>query len=279
MPRSAELLSHESIDNHWPILVCLFGAFRLLKRGRPVAVRGGGQMETFLSTLALSHAKGVPRATLLEVVWPDTDPPLAAQSLNSLVHRLYYDLGDALGGARLILHTDGYYRLNAEAGVGVDITCFEALAKAGDALARNDGKAAASVLYRRAVDLYAGDLCVGADGSGLIERERLRARHLTLLASLAMYSYDQGDYRAALDQALVLLGSDACREDAHRIVMRCYVHLGERAQALRQFRLCEELLHTEFAATPEAATRVLFNQVRSDPGGDYLFRQTSADSE
>ena len=75
-------------------------------------------------------------------------------------------------------------------------------------------------------------------------RERLRARHLTLLAYLATDSYDRRDYRAALDYALDLLGNDACAR-SHRMVMRCYVKVGERAQALRQYRLCEELLHRQ----------------------------------
>jgi hypothetical protein len=47
--------------------------------------------------------------------------------------------------------------------------------------------------------------------------------------------------------------------------MRCYVRLGERAQALHQYRLCEAMLRSEFQATPEPATTELFDRIRLAP--------------
>jgi DNA-binding SARP family transcriptional activator len=69
----------------------------------------------------------------------------------------------------------------------------------------------------------------------------------------------------ALLHALDLLRHDPCREDAHRMAMRCYVRQGERAQALRQYRLCREVLAIEFEAAPEPATESLYELVRLDP--------------
>ena len=54
-------------------------------------------------------------------------------------------------------------------------------------------------------------------------------------------------------------------EDAHRLAMLSYLKSGQRAQALRQYRLCERILRAEFDAEPEAATRLLFDQLRLDP--------------
>jgi hypothetical protein len=47
--------------------------------------------------------------------------------------------------------------------------------------------------------------------------------------------------------------------------MRCYVRLGERARALRQYRICCESLDAEFEAPPEPLTEALFNRIRLDP--------------
>jgi DNA-binding SARP family transcriptional activator len=44
--------------------------------------------------------------------------------------------------------------------------------------------------------------------------------------------------------------------------MRIRVRRGERAQALRQYRVCEHVLRSEFNAAPEALTRDLFEQIR-----------------
>ena len=48
--------------------------------------------------------------------------------------------------------------------------------------------------------------------------------------------------------------------------MRCYVRVGQRAQALRQYQLCKAILLDEFDAEPEPATTALYQQVRLDPG-------------
>ena len=64
MPRSAEFALHDPVNAEPPILVCLFGAFRLFKHGLPVMVRSGGQTEALLGSLALSLAHGVPREAL-----------------------------------------------------------------------------------------------------------------------------------------------------------------------------------------------------------------------
>jgi DNA-binding SARP family transcriptional activator len=99
----------------------------------------------------------------------------------------------------------------------------------------------------------------------VIERERLRANFLTILAWLANRSYREADYSSALEYASRLLANDPCREDAHRVIMRAHVHRGERAQALRQYHLCEQVLRCEFDIAPETATTALFDRIRGAP--------------
>ncbi len=125
--------------------------------------------------------------------------------------------------------------------------------------------ARATTSYDQSIRLYRGDLSVELDVGSVLERERLRARFLSLLAYLADYQYRAGNYGACLDHAWSLLRHDPCREDAHRVVMRCYVRRGERAAALRHYHVCEHILHAEFDAAPEPATTVLFDQIRLRP--------------
>ena len=87
-----------------------------------------------------------------------------------------------------------------------------------------------------------------------------------MLASLAAYVCAAGDDAASLAYAQRLLQHDPCREDAHRLLMRCHLRRGERAQALHQYRVCVDLLRAAFGTTPEPATVALFEQVRLDPG-------------
>jgi DNA-binding SARP family transcriptional activator len=247
------------------VLVCLLGNFRLLRRGEPLNLLIAGKAMTLLSQLALHLNSGVPREGLLEMLWPEQDAAHSMVSLNSLVYSVQRRLRDGTRDGAAVIYSNGCYYLNAAAGVSTDIARFDTLVDCGNRLAAARHDQAATLCYTRAVDLYRGDLCTGDDVYAVIERERLRASFLTLLAWLADRAYQYGDYAAALGYALQLLACDPCREDAHRVVMRARVHRGERAQAMRQYRLCEQALRREFEAAPEALTTELFNRIRLDP--------------
>jgi DNA-binding SARP family transcriptional activator len=248
------------------VFIRLLGPFQILKMGQPVSLRSGGKTEQLLSCLAVHPRVGVHRATLVEHLWPDTPPTLAGQCLNTLVHSLKAQLADALAGQPPVVHVQSHYALNLLGGVRVDVLEFESAVTAGDRLFSEGSPEAAIESYELAVALYGGDLAVGSDISDLLERERLRATCLTTLARLADAHFEVANYELALDRAVRLLAVDPCREDAHRMVMRAYVRLGARAQALRQYNLCQLILRDEFDAVPEPATERLFNLIRTDPG-------------
>ena len=247
-----------------PLMICVLGDFHLLKRSRPTPLTGA-RPRTLLAVLTLSPDASAPRDALLEALWPDAEHELAKRSLASLLYSLRRKLSDALSGEPPVLRTEDSYRLNLEAGVRTDVHEFDRLVYAGDVASRDRKEELAVRSYRAAVALYAGDVVTGSEIRAIVERERLRARYLTLLARLADHTYALGEYDASLEYVLRLLRSDACREDAHRLAMRCYLRRGERGQALRQFRLCEQMLAAEFGAVPEDATRRLFDQVRLSP--------------
>ena len=248
-------------------LVCLLGRFRLLHGGQSLDALIAGKAMTLLATLGLHLETGVPRDTLLELLWPDQDDEHSAVSLHSLIYSLHCRLRRVRPDAATIVFANGSYALNTAAGVSTDIARFDALVGEGNRRAAARQDAAAAACYGRALELYRGDLATGSDVAAVIERERLRASFLTILAWLADRTYREADYTATLVHAARLLAYDPCREDAHRLVMRAHVRRGERAQALRQYRLCEDVLEREFEAVPEAATTALFDQIRCDPGG------------
>jgi DNA-binding SARP family transcriptional activator len=249
----------------WPVMLCLLGNFRLLVAGELIPTHPGGKSEALLSLLALQSSRRMPRERLVQTLWPASDFALGLRSLNTLVYNLHKLLGSALKGAAPVLHEDGYYRLNSEAGIGVDVTLFDRLvADVGQHMQAHATTAALDV-YTRAAALYRGDLCFAADAHTLMERERLRARYFTLLSQLAEFHYQADDDTTALEYLWRLLTRDPCREDAHRLVMRCYVRRGERAAALHHYQVCVDVLRTEFDALPEPATVALFQQIRLEP--------------
>jgi DNA-binding SARP family transcriptional activator len=246
------------------IQICLLGNFRLLQGDRLIPVRGGGKSEMLLGYLGLHHGRRVPAEQLQEVIWPSSDAAAAQNSLNSLVYSLHRLLGPSLEGAAPVLREAGYYRLNSEAGVVVDTIVFDCLVDTADRLFEIGDMAAAVEAYTRAANVYRGDLCVAMDIQAVIERERLRSRCLSLLARLAIEAYRMENYKECLTYAWRVLANDPCREDAHRLIMRCQVRTGERTAALRHFHTCKAILQAELGVSPESTTVALFEQICSD---------------
>jgi DNA-binding SARP family transcriptional activator len=245
--------------------VCLLGGFRVFSKGAPVALRPEGKAEQVLHTLALRPQHGIHRDELVGIVWPTGDYRLARQSLNTLLYSLRKTFADGLAGRTPILREEGRYRLNTEDGVAIDVDEFDAAVATGDRDAARGNHQAAIRAYEDAVELYSGDLVVGSDIEHVVERERLRARYLSIHARIADFEFELGNFDRALRATLELLAHDPCREDGHRMAMRCYVRIGERAQALRQYRICREVLELEFSAVPEQATDDLYELVRVEP--------------
>jgi len=252
-------------DASWPVMICLLGNFRLLVAGELILIRAGGKREALLAHLALQSGRRVARERLVQALWPANDLALGLNSLNNLVYQLHKLLSPALQGAAPVLHQEGYYRLNIEAGIGVDVACFDLLVETGDRRIQAGEVAAGLMAYRRAAEVYRDDLSLLTDAHTVVERERLRARYLTLLIQIAERSYHAGDYSVALECLWRLLARDPCREDAHRLVMRCFVRRGERAAALHQYHVCADLLRAEFEIAPEPETVTLFEQIRAHP--------------
>lgn len=249
----------------WPVMICLLGNFRLLVSGEPVSTRAGGKTEALLSLLAFHYGRRVSREQLTQSIWPDSEPALGRNSLHNLIHHLNKLLGPALSGSGPVQQEGGYYRLNGEAGIGVDVVYFDRLVDTGDQQLRAGDANASSQSYDQAAQLYRDDIRLAGDPQMIMERERLRARYLTLLARLAEYNYWQQTYSDALAYLWRLLERDPYREDAHRMVMRCYVRRGERAAALHHYQVCVDLLRDGFEAPPEAATLALFDLIRFVP--------------
>ncbi len=256
----------ERPSSDWPVMVCVLGSFRVLKHDHPVALRSGGRAEMLLRELGWQHPAGVERERLLEQLWPASSTAAAGHSVNSLVHDLRRLLGDAIDGAAPVVLSEGCYHLNSDAGVGLDITCFDELVARSAREERAGDHDAAMTSARRAVRLYRGDLAIDGDVAAIIQRERLRTLYLSALARLAGDAFGRGDDAACLGYTLELLANDPCREDAHRLVMRCHLRRGERSQALRQYRLCAEILQREFDAVPEPETTALYDAIRLGTG-------------
>lgn len=233
----------------------LLGGFEARSGSGKTLVVPTRKMQVLLAYLAVSGARPVPRQRLLALLWSNRSDE---QARNSLRHALSALRRALSGNGTTPLRVDRTSAALDPGLVEVDVRRFERLLDEG-------GRGA----LQRAADLYRGDLLAGlvvrdpaADEWLFQERERLRGRAVDALDRLLALQTREGVQARAVETARKLLSLDPFQEPAHRALMAAFAASGQRSQALRQYRICRELLRRELDVEPEAATEKLYRSVR-----------------
>src|ERR671911_98990 len=87
-----------------------------------------------------------------------------------------------------------------------------------------------------------------------------------MLNRLAVHYMESGQLRASARACYRVLEKDRCHEDSYRLLMECYVRLGLRGRALRQYKLCERVLRQEYGTAPSQETRALYGSILREEG-------------
>jgi TolB-like protein len=226
----------------------LLGGFDLHLSNKGGTVPAGRKVRALLACLALSAGNAWPREKLMALLWSDRSDEQARASLRQALAEIRRALGE-----RSPVHTEHDAVTLDPALLSVDAVEFERHAKAGK--------------LDEAAALYRGPLL---DGHGvrdsafedwiLIERTRLHNFAVDVLDRLA--ASRSGD--AAIATAQQLLQLEPAREETHRLLMRLYAAAGQRAQALRQYENCRDILQRDLQAKPDAETERLHRQIQNE---------------
>ncbi len=204
--------------------------------------------QSLLAYLLVHRQQPHPREYLAEMFWGDRPEEKAMHSLATSLWHIRRCLGDGL-----ILSDQRTVQFDPQADLWLDADVFAALAASKDL-----------VHLREATALYRGEFLAGFYDDWVIsERYRLELLHVEALARLMAGCEAQGDHETALATALRLLECDPLREDAHRLAMRAYCHLGQRNAALDQYRRCQEVMQKELGAEPMPETVELYKNIRA----------------
>jgi predicted ATPase/DNA-binding SARP family transcriptional activator len=211
---------------------------------------------TLVKLLALAGDHSLHREQVIEALWPGSDAAGASNNLRQTLYaaRRALDSCGEDGAARLDLSRD-VLTLTSDR-LRIDVEEFEAAARAAETAGSIES-------YRRALELYGGELLREDRFEAWADprRQALRERQLVLLVELARRCAEGGDdvsAIAALQQALV---EEPLHERAHRELMRTYARTGRRQRALAQFHLLREALRHEFEDEPDDETRRLYQDI------------------
>ena len=250
----------------------MFGPFAVKVDGRWLGPHdfGGVKPKQLLEILLLERGRFLGKDELAARLWEKRLPRNIEATVETYVSLVRSRLDR---DRRLIVTEPGGYRMSPSE-LTVDLDEFDRLlqsAAAAETHARRAGLEAA-------IALAEGDLLADepyADWT-LPIRAQYAERRLQALVELAECCLEQGDPRAALENAREATTTDPLLERACRVQMLAHYAGGEQAEALRVFGRFRESLARELGVVPLAETLELHTAiVRGAPAGD-LMPQVSA---
>ena len=228
---------------------------------------GGRQGRLLFAYLVAERGRPVPRDELAEALWGETPPATRDKALTVIASKLRGAFADAgLDGRELLTAAFGCYRLDLPEGTWVDL--FAAASSAQDA---EEALAAGELDQARAAAESAESLArrpflPGEDGTWVEQKRRdladIRERALSVLADACLRS---GAAREAAKWAEELIALSPFREAGYRRLMEAHVVAGNRAEALRVYEQCRQLLAEELGAYPSPETDSIYRALLEAP--------------
>lgn len=230
-----------------------FGALRIVRDGMPLQPQGKAPRKP-LELLALLVAQGgrpLDTATVIDELWPSLDANAPRASLDMAVSRLRRLLGQPAA----VRCSGGCLSLSPQH-LWSDVAAFETLVQAA--------AAGSERAPWQALALYTDALLGGAPvGGRLLARRQQLAQQLRDLALTAAQRLQAcGAHVQAVRLLQRALECEPLCEPLYRALMQAQLALGERAEVLRTWQRCGELLHTQLGVAPAAATAALAAQAR-----------------
>jgi DNA-binding SARP family transcriptional activator len=219
----------------------LLGTLCLRNETPPVPVSAQQKRSLgLLAILALAGRQGFPRDRIETYLWPESSAPLARHSLDQTVYAIRHALG-----SDFILATGRELRLNPDL-VQVDAWEFEEAIRARQ--------------WAAAVERYKGALLDGfhftasreAESWIDAERARLLREYQRAVESLANAAAEAGDHAQSVTWWRRLANSDPLSASATKHLMMALAAAGDRAGAVKQARLYQELVRQELEIEPDA---------------------------
>jgi DNA-binding SARP family transcriptional activator len=243
--------------------VRLLGDFELTIDGRRTTAWHGQLGPTLMKFLLAQPNRACARDVLLEQFWPGVEPDVARNRLHvalSSVRRALATVADA----PLVEFCDGFYRIAPVHRVVTDVERFHALVEAGRGAEIDDRLDEAAALYRQAAGTYTGEFLADCpyDDWTMLPREELRMAYVDLLDRWSGVLAAAGRDSECVEVGRLVLRQDPCREDVHRLIMRCQARFGRTSEALRQYDRCRRALRETLGLEPSAPTQALARSLR-----------------
>jgi LuxR family transcriptional regulator, maltose regulon positive regulatory protein len=207
----------------------------------------------------LEKDKPVHKEQIINELWLEDNP--TDQAFRSTIHCLRKALGEGC-----IVSQNGSYFLDFAVSfrdnIWYDVTNFQQHHKQAKQFIEQHDEEQAKQSLLAMIDLYRGDYVQSFYNSWcLFRRDELRSAHLDAQNKLAHIFFSQERWEESIHYWQNMLGVDHCLEEAHYGLMRCYLRLGKRGMALRQYQKCVQTLQDELSVAPGIAIHNLYQRL------------------
>lgn len=258
----------------------LLGSVRVTHEGLPIGISMGRAVKALLGYLTLFRHRFHAREVLAGLFWGDSSEKRARSCLSTTLWRLRKVLEPDRNttGTYLVTTSMGEVGFNQESNHWLDIDVFEKKVKLFLTRPTESFKSEEANQLEKALNLHTGELMEGFyDDWALRERERLRTLYVNGQIHLLHHYSHHNAWEKGLACAQKILNLDPLREEIHREMMRLYFKNGERAQALRQYENCREILAAELGVAPMEETQILYKRILQKSGGKLTESNTQLD--
>ncbi len=232
----------------WQLKVYTFGRFSLVIDGKAenMAGKNRGRVLELMKVIIALGGREISESKITDILWPDAEGDMARQNFRTTLHRLRKIIG-----SESIIVNDGKVFLNADH-LWVDSWSLDRLLTALDG-----AKDAATIkrLSQQIFSLYSGGFLQQENYVWLLPiRERLRSRYLRIIEHAADRLCELNHWDMAIECYQRVLEVEPLAEQIYLGLMRCYYHLGKRAEGLIVYHRCREILANELSVIPSMQT-------------------------
>jgi DNA-binding SARP family transcriptional activator len=199
----------------------------------------------------------VTRSEICQAFWPELSNDQAVNVFHVTKRRLHKALESL--GVDVLIHEDGFYRVNPALSIHYDITDFVSALIAGRTATAENRTAA----WQRVLDLYQRPFLQGHNETWIVRRrQEYQSGYLEALSEMATIRMDEDRPEHALALLLKATQENPRRQDLHRRVMTLYADLGRRSEAASHYKRLEEQLNDADLSLDEE-TRQLYRELMS----------------
>jgi len=229
------------------------------------------QARRLFVALVLQRHRPSSAEQLAEIVWPGHLPRAWENALKALISKIRHALRETLPELRsdtdLVTRRFGCYGLRLPSGTWVDVEAARQALDEAEGLMRAGRPWDAWGPTNVCLSVTARELLPGETGAWVEEQRRdLATLRLRALEGYVDICLGKGHHALAAQVAREAIALEPFRESSHQRLMRCEAALGNRAEAVRVYHRCREMLKDELGVEPSPETQAQFLKLLRECG-------------